>query len=368
VKIVKRDRDPSFDRLLAEALDARAAAPPEGACLDAETLAARAEGTLGRQEREAADTHAADCARCQAMLAVMIRTTPDPTAAAKPAWRRSPLSWLIPVTASAAAVILWAVVPWRPPSEPRPGPVSTVATTTSAAAPAGDEPAKFQSETRIPSRGVAAPSVPNAPAAVEASPARADASSDDVAAATPGPRDQRDRDQNASTSLDANASAEPERAGRQARAPAREGGAPSPEAPAPPAAAAAPRTFALAKSAAPATIIESPSPSIRWRIVPGGVERSSDGGASWQAQDTGVSVTLAAGAAVSPTVCWLVGAGGAVLLSIDGRSWRRLPFPEPTPLAAVRATDDKTATVTAADGRSFSTADGGLTWLQSRAN
>jgi photosystem II stability/assembly factor-like uncharacterized protein len=61
-------------------------------------------------------------------------------------------------------------------------------------------------------------------------------------------------------------------------------------------------------------------------------------------------------------VCWLAGRGGVVLVSIDGRSWQRRPVPEPTDLIAVRATDDKTVTVTAADGRTFTTKDGGLTW------
>ena len=79
-------------------------------------------------------------------------------------------------------------------------------------------------------------------------------------------------------------------------------------------------------------------------------------------------MTLTAGASPAPSVCWLVGPGGTVIVSTDGRSWRRLPFPEPAPLASVRATDDKIAQVTAADGRTFSTTDGGLTWTRSPAN
>jgi photosystem II stability/assembly factor-like uncharacterized protein len=62
-------------------------------------------------------------------------------------------------------------------------------------------------------------------------------------------------------------------------------------------------------------------------------------------------------------VCWVVGRGGVVLLSTDGRSWRRLAFPEPTDLSGVRARDARAASVSTADGRTFSTTDGGLTWV-----
>jgi len=57
-----------------------------------------------------------------------------------------------------------------------------------------------------------------------------------------------------------------------------------------------------------------------------------------------------------------------VLLSTDGRSWRRLAFPEALDLRSVSATDDQTATVTAADGRSFVTTDGGETWSPAPGN
>jgi photosystem II stability/assembly factor-like uncharacterized protein len=61
-------------------------------------------------------------------------------------------------------------------------------------------------------------------------------------------------------------------------------------------------------------------------------------------------------------VCWLVGRAGTVLLSTDGATWQLRTFPEGIDLVAVRATDAKTATVTASDGRLFSTTDGGATW------
>jgi photosystem II stability/assembly factor-like uncharacterized protein len=111
--------------------------------------------------------------------------------------------------------------------------------------------------------------------------------------------------------------------------------------------------------------IISPNANNRWRIVAAGtVDHSTDGGSTWQTQSTGVTAMLTAGASPSPTVCWLVGPGGIVLLSTDGRSWQRLVFPEAIDLESVHALDDKRATVTAADGRTVSTTDGGRTWVR----
>jgi photosystem II stability/assembly factor-like uncharacterized protein len=73
-----------------------------------------------------------------------------------------------------------------------------------------------------------------------------------------------------------------------------------------------------------------------------------------------------AGTAPSRNVCWVVGRAGVVLLSIDGATWQTRPLPEATDLIAVRASDAKTASVTTADGRQFSTTDGGATWVLAR--
>jgi photosystem II stability/assembly factor-like uncharacterized protein len=89
-----------------------------------------------------------------------------------------------------------------------------------------------------------------------------------------------------------------------------------------------------------------------------------DGGATWQTQNTGVSETLSGGSSPSPSVCWLVGPKGIVLRTTDGRTWTRVRFPEVIPLASIRAADADTATVTADDGRQFTTADGGRTWAR----
>jgi hypothetical protein len=115
-----------------------------------------------------------------------------------------------------------------------------------------------------------------------------------------------------------------------------------------------------------ATIVSSDSSTL-WRVAAAGsVLRSTDGGTTWETQSTGVMATLTAGASPSSAVCWLVGEAGVVLITVDGRSWQRLAFPETIDLVSVRATDDRTATVTAADGRSFVTNDRGQTWQAAR--
>ena len=116
-------------------------------------------------------------------------------------------------------------------------------------------------------------------------------------------------------------------------------------------------------AAAPMVQIVSPNPSNRWRLMPGGtVQRSTDGGSTWGTQPAGADVTLTAGASPAPLVCWLIGPRGRVLLSRDGATWKTVSIAEPIDLVSIRATDDKSATVTAVDGRTFATTDGGTTW------
>jgi hypothetical protein len=76
------------------------------------------------------------------------------------------------------------------------------------------------------------------------------------------------------------------------------------------------------------------------------LEHSVNGGSTWEGVTTNATTELTAGSAPSSTVCWVVGRAGTVLLSSDGRTWRRVAFPEPVDLAAVQATDARTATVT----------------------
>ena len=123
---MNNDRDSSIERLLPNALRAPARPGPAGPCLDADAVAAWSDGTLTAGERAAAEAHAADCGRCQALLAAMVRTAPPPAAAR---WWRAPLvSWLVPLAVTATAVCVWIALPRRSILEPAARPDAPVST------------------------------------------------------------------------------------------------------------------------------------------------------------------------------------------------------------------------------------------------
>ena len=101
-----RNRDQSVEQWLRRM---PAGATPTDDCLDADTLASWSEGLLEGAERSSAESHASTCARCQAMLAVMARTTPVPASGTASPIRKW-LMFLGPAMAAAAAVALWFAV------------------------------------------------------------------------------------------------------------------------------------------------------------------------------------------------------------------------------------------------------------------
>jgi len=110
-------------------------------------------------------------------------------------------------------------------------------------------------------------------------------------------------------------------------------------------------------------VIASPGAKVLWRAGPAGhIERSIDGGKTWQPQDAGITADLLAGSAPSESVCWVVGRAGTVLRTVDGEKWERLVAPTEMDLVAVAASDALSAKVVSADGQSFVTSDGGRTW------
>jgi hypothetical protein len=329
-------RDQSVERLLKESFRTSARTLQPGSCLDAETLAAWVDGSLAGGELTAARDHLADCVDCQATLAALVRTA-SPEVIPEPWWRRGLRArWLVPVAATATVIAIWVAVPrdeyTRQPEQPTTA-VGQAATpqTESTGLPAAraDRPSPAGADARSPEQA-AQQFRPEAAAEKAAPPGeneeRRDTASLAAGNATPAPQP---------------AAPDPTAAGR-ARLGAR------------------PQSVMLAP---PRIEIVSPDASIRWRIGPEGLaEYSEDAGAMWEATPTGVGTDLMAGASPSGTVCWVVGRAGTVMLTTDGRHWQRLMFPVEVDLAAIQATDARTAAVTAIDGRRFTTVDGGTTW------
>lgn len=112
-------------------------------------------------------------------------------------------------------------------------------------------------------------------------------------------------------------------------------------------------------------VLPVPGTSVIWKIdEKGRVQRSSDLGATWKVQDTGVNATPLSGAAPSEKVCWLVGTFGTVLLTTDsGAHWSKLTVPINSTIDRIEATDARHAVVTLQSTTvQFETFDAGQTW------
>ena len=361
------DRDQSIERLLRETRGAEPGASDD--CPDAETLAAMADDALPNELRREIESHVAGCPRCQELTAAMVRAE-VPVGAMTPAgpglfdpswWKRRALNWLVPAAAAATAVALWVLVPGQQAPTPTAPAADTQATATPPPLPPLTPEVIVTEPLRIPgaAREEAAAASPAPPAAAApppppaAPPATTPALPAPPAAPLPRPR--------AESELKAES---PAVGGLQASAGAERRDQ-----------AALNETVALQDRAVPAqgrraasVDVVSPDPRVRWSVGPGPiVQRSTDGGATWIAQQTGAPAELTAGSAPTVDVCWLVGRGGVIVRTTDGgRQWQRVAFPEAVDLTAVTATNALIATVSLADGRRYATTDGGTTWVALR--
>jgi hypothetical protein len=329
--------------------------------LDAETVAAWIDGGLDAASLAAAEAHASNCDRCQALLATVARTLPAEEARgvnnaatehARSIWRW----WMAPIAAATAAVTIWMVVPQEPMQPGR----STVPQSDVAAAPASPT-----AERTAPPPATAEPASP---------------SDADQRAAARFAEQKRGSVATKEQLADAVAS-KPDAAGARAREEKREvaalqetvtvapaappaGAAPAPaarNAAEPGAAVGAAAESRLQKQSGPLEIVSTNS-QYRWRVLADTIEHSPDGGRTWIPVRLLAGDVITAGSSPAASVCWLAGDRGLVLLATDGTNFTRLPFPEQVDLASITATDARRATVTTADGRTFETTDNGRNW------
>jgi hypothetical protein len=116
--------------------------------------------------------------------------------------------------------------------------------------------------------------------------------------------------------------------------------------------------------------VRTPDSNVLWLVSDGGdVGRSEDGGATWKFTSLGLRGLFVSGSAPTVKICWLLGEHGAIFRTTDGKTWTEVPFPSAASDAEfehIEAKDESNATVTAADGRKFSTSDGGKTWTPAK--
>jgi hypothetical protein len=415
------DRDPHVkdndDRLLKRSLAPRDTVPGEP-CLDAETLAAWADGAASIDQVEAIERHLAACARCQAVLATFVGTEPA-DASAVPAtgtpgnaasnvvpFRSRLISRWVPVAlgAIAASLVIYAAWPAHQrtgsdraeqtvasatPSQPVP-PVqdSRGLANTATTPPAGTEVVTAERKvqgagaTKLPRQAtpseLAAP-VP-APRPLPAPPmpvivtgaSASNATIDGVRLATPLPPPTI-----TITPTPTSAAAKPSEVVmlRSTADATKDPGA----------------ARVVAEFGSPTTTASGigqslignragggaggrgalvagtprPQPRVNWRVLASGaVERSANGGQTWTPVTIAPATPIVGGAAPSASVCWLIGRAGIVLLSTDGVTFRRVRSPDVADLRSILAIDELQATVTTIDGRVFTTIDGGDHWTE----
>ncbi len=117
-------------------------------------------------------------------------------------------------------------------------------------------------------------------------------------------------------------------------------------------------------------VFSAPGGKQLWRFGTNGMlEHSTNNGAKWSKQTTGVSTDLLAGSAPSEKVSWIVGRSGTILRTTDGGShWAKVVSPVTNDLTGIRATDALHATINfVLDSAKntlgkYQTTDGGITW------
>jgi Putative zinc-finger len=361
-----------LDSLLRKALERSTIAGQ--ACPDAETVAAWHDGVLSRADARAVERHVADCARCRALTASLVRSQPPGEESVVPLWRRFRLQWIVPLAATASAVAIWMAVPSRDASPPVAASAPKAFVTSSA-----DQELELRRQTLDALKQRQEALAPQAAAPVTAPAREAEATSQlkslsgsgdaargnaavgqrplTVPAAPPGPAAPM------SPAERPLASAEPAQATADASVPVAPAAADALQLQARDRGALSSRSLAE-RVRLPIEIV-SPDPAVRWRVLTGAVEVSRSGGAQWTTAtlpDASPAEAVTAGHAPDGQTCWLVGRAGLVLRSTNAVTFVRVPFQPAVDLVSVRAQNAQQAVVTTVDGRQFGTADGGASW------
>jgi len=129
-----------------------------------------------------------------------------------------------------------------------------------------------------------------------------------------------------------------------------------------------PKSKATMLSRENAMLAKRKSPSPRWSVSDSGVlQRSFDGGRSWQDVAVGGGVTFRAVATVGSEV-WAGGSGAALFHSADGgEHWSQVPMQvkgtAPSgDIVRIEFTDVQSGIVTTSAGETWTTSDAGTTW------
>ena len=393
-------RNDAFDRELRRALAASGGGTP-GPHVDAELAAAWMDRRLDPAAAHSVEAHLAGCHDCQALFATLARIAPGEATANEGLawWRRLRAGWLVPATvAAAAALVIWVAVPQQRAASTAPESLATQDERQAPQPPATPQepaPATPEAKTAAPpalaletdtaaDRRFAEP-VPD-PQRKTAALERAAPTPAAAAPAAPPASELERRDRLADAAAPPPAGSLKETIVVEGQTPAVDaqstrkamvaGAAPQPpQAPAPAAerqeAASAAQGQLLRQNAQLAAGLRAPAGltiiaidgAARWRRAGPRIEFAPRADAGFTAVTLPAPAdAIAAGSSPGGTVCWLAGRDGLVLVTTDGVRFARVSAPASTSFVGVMATDARTATVTAADGRRFRTTDGGATW------
>ncbi|MGA3025187.1 MAG: YCF48-related protein [Bryobacteraceae bacterium] len=306
---------------------------------DANILTAFAENTLLARERAAVTGHLADCADCRESLALAFGAEQaEPAVVVQPrvARRWQPV-WSWAASTAAICIVVSAVWEFRAqrvaPLEPPPGP------------PAISAPIPLQAA------GVKAA----APRRFIRPPTAADGATPGLAAVPPpppAPAPQQTAD--ALSVVQQQAPAPPYNQQAEAVRPGAQYLVQQQMAAAPPALARS--AAARMKTASGFAVMTRPAP-FGWRIASGVVQRSSDGGATWQTVPISDQVSFRAVAHFGSDV-WAGGSAGALFHSVDsGAHWERVATGTTGAIVAIKAVASGEVVVTTDDGRTWRVRD-----------